>query len=101
MFVQLTISRAWTKPLAKRAVEEAPTTPLKIVFFFRFFGFVLCFFLLPVQLFSDFVLLLVIYLHLITMKTGMDGENVMATPERTRKKAETRMDIFRPNLDFV
>ena len=35
------------------------------------------------------------------MKTGMDGENVMATPERTRKKAEKRMDIFRPNLDFV
>ena len=28
--------------------------------FFRFFGFVLCFFLLPVQLLSDFVLLLVI-----------------------------------------
>ena len=51
--MQLTISRAWTKPLAKRAVEEAPTTPLKIVFL-DFLDLLCVFF------FSDFVLLLVI-----------------------------------------
>ena len=38
--------------------------------------------------------------HLMTMKTGMEGEKVMVIPESRRKKEATSMAIFRPNLNF-
>ena len=37
--------------------------------------------------------------HLMTMKTGMEGEKVMVTPDSRRRKEATRMEIFRPNLN--
>ena len=61
----------------------------------------MCFFLLPVQLFSEFVFLLVILSPPYRNEDGHGRGKRNGDPERTRKKAETRMDIFRPNLDFV
>lgn len=73
-----TISSAWTKPLAKSAVEEAPTTPLIVIFV------IFC--------------LVRIMVHLMMMKTGMEGEKVMVMPESRSRKEATSMEIFRPNL---
>ena len=78
-----TISSAWTKPLAKSAVEEAPTTPLIVIF----------------VIFCLVRIMVLMMVHLMMMKTGMEGEKVMVTPDSRRRKEATRMEIFRPNLN--
>ena len=79
-----TISSAWTKPLAKSAVEEAPTTPLIVIF----------------VIFCLVRIMVLMMVHLMMMKTGMEGEKVMVTPESRSRKEATSMEIFRPNLNF-